>query len=549
MNSAIRSGLIMGALVAAAASGQGLQFKPFYDFAEVSFREKKAKTIWMDEVPGMPMHFWVLDQYGKIYSLYPKRPVADPGVINAYASETLADFSARCSQAIQAEWGAWGIAFHPEFRTNKKFYIIFIDPNGGTRTGRSNVALTTVEEWTASGARNEVLAKSRTVWTYRHKLAYGVACMTFGQDGYLYIANSDYGVDSYDLKTAGRKILRIDVDRKDPGKEYAVPADNPFVGRADALPEIWSYGIRNVWGIHSHPLTGALYSAEIGQEQWEELNVIKKGSNGGWADGGNGENYPDGTDNHYGIGYSGPCHPGNTSDCSRFAEPFWAFPRSASIADPKGGAGVRVGPVGDSTNNISLSCIMGGRTFLGNPKSPLYGHYIFSDTRFSKLWAFPPGAKGATYAWSGTNLSIQGSGPRYLGQVADRIGAEDMGNGDGHNGMVNLGMDSYGNLYGVFVSWTAGASFHEIYRIEHPDMLPRESTSLVGAGALSPVRNGGLIPPGRRALTVPARASLITINDIRGRKLGEIRLNPSESSREVALPPDLPAALLGWQYQ
>ncbi len=554
-------GILATLLLSGVGFGQGLQFKQFYNFNKASFVKMKAKTIWMDEVPGMPQHFWVLDQSGFIYSLYPEKPVTDPTVINDYTSVKIADFSERCSQAISAEWGAWGISFHPDFLVNKKFYIIFIDPNGGPWSNRTDKALTTVEEWVASGAKNEILKKSRTIWTYNHKHAYGVASMDFGLDGYLYIANSDYGVDGHDMKTMGRKVLRIDVDRKDPGKEYAVPSDNPFVGRTDGTPpEIWSSGLRNVWGIHAHKLTGDILTADIGQEQWEELNLIKKGSNGGWADGGNGETYPAGGRNHYGEGFSGPCHPGNTKNCNQFEEPFWAFPRSARITDPKGGAPVVLSALNDNSNNIRLTCIMGGRTFVGSKDSPLYGQYIFGDTRENKLFAIASTKNRATYKWNGNNLTIEGTGPKYLGQSQAKIGNEDMANNDGHDGIVNLGMDSYGYLYGVFVSWYKDTKFHEIYRVEHPGMLPRRPgcmdpgysdfdakaerpvpcvgtvAALSDANRLLRQMPSQMLYPGAKTFNVPAGARSVELWNLNGRMVWSTMVAKLDVPQVISLP-------------
>ena len=72
------------------------------------------------------------------------------------------------------------------------------------------------------------------------------------------------------------------MDRKDDGKGYAVPKDNPFVGRPDALPEIWAYGVRNVWKMSFDRKTGQLWAGEVGQNLYEEINLIRKGGNYGW---------------------------------------------------------------------------------------------------------------------------------------------------------------------------------------------------------------------------------------------------------------------------
>jgi hypothetical protein len=78
------------------------------------------------------------------------------------------------------------------------------------------------------------------------------------------------------------KLLRIDVDRTEGGLAYAIPADNPFRGRADARPEIWAYGLRNPWRFSFDRVTGDLWLADVGQDREEEVAIVQRGENHGW---------------------------------------------------------------------------------------------------------------------------------------------------------------------------------------------------------------------------------------------------------------------------
>ena len=114
-------------------------------------------------------------------------------------------------------------------------------------------------------------------------------CIRFGPDGYLYLATGDGSGIADELQT-GQKIddllgaiLRIDVDRPSGEKPYSIPGDNPFVNRADARGEIWSFGHRQIWKFSFDPPNGRLWAGEVGQDLWEMLYLIRRGGNYGWS--------------------------------------------------------------------------------------------------------------------------------------------------------------------------------------------------------------------------------------------------------------------------
>jgi len=176
-----------------------------------------------------------------------------------------------------SEQGLLGLAFHPEFSTNRNFFVNYTDRNGSTIVARYRVDQSNPD--IADAASGQILFQQSQPYA-NHNGGH----IEFGPDGYLYIALGDGGAANDPLGAGQNRqlllgsILRIDVDSAFP---YAIPFDNPFVGDAAARDEIWAYGLRNVWRFSFDRLTGDMYMADVGQNQWEEINFQPANSVGG----------------------------------------------------------------------------------------------------------------------------------------------------------------------------------------------------------------------------------------------------------------------------
>ena len=175
-----------------------------------------------------------------------------------------------------SEQGLLSVAFHPRFEENRTFFVYYTDRQGAVRIVRYR---TFPGRYVADpDSRIEVLVIPQPAANHNGGM------MAFGPDGYLYIGTGDGGRagdpwgNAQNLSTLLGKLLRIDVDG---GEPYAIPAGNPFAARAGARPEIWAYGLRNPWRFSFDRETGGLYIADVGQDQWEEINYAAPTSRGG----------------------------------------------------------------------------------------------------------------------------------------------------------------------------------------------------------------------------------------------------------------------------
>ncbi len=178
------------------------------------------------------------------------------------------------------ERGLLSIAFHPDYASNGFFYVSYTDGNGDSRIERYSVSAD--PDLADSGSAKLILQVEQPFSNHNGGL------ILFGPDGMLYFGLGDGGSGGdprghgQDRSTLLGAILRIDVDGGDP---FAVPFDNPFVGNPNARDEIWAYGLRNPWRFAFDREAGQLYIADVGQNAWEEIDVVSAsaaGLNFGW---------------------------------------------------------------------------------------------------------------------------------------------------------------------------------------------------------------------------------------------------------------------------
>jgi glucose/arabinose dehydrogenase len=314
---------VVGAPGARAAAGPSLRFVQVDDLAGVTAMAPRPGTRTL----------YVTLQRGDVQSLRDGKRGSTPVV----------DLTERVSQD-GGERGLLGLAFSPD---GKFLYVDYTDRAGDTQ----------VDQFTMRGRTADPSTRRTIISIDQPQPNHNGGQLAFGPDGYLYIGMGDGGSqgdsgsghapggNGQSLDTLLGKVLRIAPTTVAGGEPYTVPADNPFVGHADARPEIWAYGLRNPWRFSFDAETGDLWIGDVGQNEWEEIDHAPATAG---RDAGRGDNF--------GWNRLEGTHPyrGDAPDDA-------------------------VAPVYEISHDTGACAVVGGFVYRGTKIDALQGDYVFAD--------------------------------------------------------------------------------------------------------------------------------------------------------------------------
>lgn len=315
-------------------------------------------------------------------------------------------------QSTGLEQGLLGMAFHPDFAQNGKFYVFYT--HGATGDVRVSQFKTAPDADVAGTAEKVILEDARPA-------GYGNCnggTLAFGPDRKLYISvgdgggNNNFTGSGQDPNTVHAKILRIDVDGGDP---YAIPDDNPWA-HGGGVPEMFAWGLRNPWRMAIDPATGDVYIGDVGEAWYEEIDYVPAGQRGldfGWA-------VLEGPD----CFTLDPAGNAGCSDTSMLTAPLWADDRRAGHPGENDGA------------------IVAGGVYHGACMPDLAGRFFFGDYRAGKVRSLKVAGGAATDVRDHTDDLDPGGTLLFSG------------------GMASFGVDGYGELY------VTAIQSGRVYRIE-----------------------------------------------------------------------------------
>lgn len=325
------------------------KYKAVVAFPNLKFNH----PLLIARMPGTDRLF-VGEQEGKIYS-FENRPDSQPALFFNARKDVKTVAKHPRARGVDS---LYGLAFHPRFRDNRECFVCYT--LGGKNNEKNLTEGSRVSRFKVVGDDPpRIDPGSEEILITFLQGGHNAGDLHFGPDGYLYISTGDAadpnppdvfhtGQDITDLLSS---VLRIDVDHKDPGKNYAVPKDNPFVGLQvgdkDARPEVWAYGFRNPWRMSFDRTTGDLWVGDVGWEQWEMVHRVEKGGNYGWS--------------------------------------LVEARQPVNAAEKPGPTPVR--PPVIELNHSDAASVTGGYVYHGKKHPDLAGTYVFGDWETRRIWS------------------------------------------------------------------------------------------------------------------------------------------------------------------
>ncbi len=321
-------------------------------------KHRFSKPIFLTASPDDSTKLFIVEQDGQIFIVKNKSLLETPFL----------NIGKKLSKGN--EQGLLGLAFHPDFPSNGRLFVNYT---------RAEDRATVIAEYRKSSnpdqaAREEILLLVIPQPYGNHN----GGMIAFGPDGYLYIGMGDGGSGGDPKNYAQNrnellgKLLRIDVNQKD---TYGVPVDNPFL-KEPGRPEIFAWGLRNPWRFSFDRKTGDLWAGDVGQDEWEEIDVIQKGKNYGWR----------------------------LMEGTHCFNPVTNCRKAVTVVDP----------VAEYAHSSGRCSVTGGYVYRGEKIPALQGTYLFGDFCSGEIWGY---RDRETQLLQSTDLQISSFGEDLSGEI------------------------------------------------------------------------------------------------------------------------------------
>ena len=346
------------------SDGKLSNFKIINAFPGISF----TRPVDFQFAPDGSNRIYIVEQHGVVYSFDNNRNVKEKSLF--------LDIRDRVNDSGNEE-GLLGLAFHPDFASNGYFFVDYT----AAEPRRTVIARYSTDRQNSLSSTGEIILQIPQPFSNHNG-----GQLAFGEDGYLYIALGDGGSagdpdnNGQNLRTLLGSILRIDVNQPLSDRKYSIPPDNPFAGNTQSYcEEIFAYGLRNPWRFSFDSITKLIWTGDVGQNKYEEIDIIVKGGNYGW-------NIREGF------------HP--------FQE--GVLPDSVKLIDP----------VFEYDHSVGQS-ITGGFVYRGSKLPTLQGKYIYADFVQGQIWAltYQDKARVSNQLLLDTNLNISSFGIDREGEL------------------------------------------------------------------------------------------------------------------------------------